>query len=120
MFKQNILFNGFIKKQNLSTFLVLIRFHFLAVISPTLENSLSEATEGTGIVRNFLAWGTQKGKSYLVFSPPLQRMFFSGQNQLFKDVLTTILESTVEGLDCCVANELSMNDHNADGSCSDV
>ena len=35
-------------------------------------------------------------------------------------VLTTILESTVEGLDCCVATELSMNDHNADGSCSVV
>ena len=53
MFKQNYLI-ALLRNKNMSTFLDLIQLHFPTVISPALENSLSEGTKVAGIVRNYL------------------------------------------------------------------
>ena len=43
-----------LRNKNMSAFLDLIQLRFPIVISPVLENSLSEGTEVAGIVRNCL------------------------------------------------------------------
>ena len=43
-----------LRNKNMSAFLDLIQLYFPTVISPALENSLSEGTEVAGIVRNYL------------------------------------------------------------------
>ena len=56
----SIFYELLLRSNNMSTFLDLMRLRFFAVISPALENSLSEGTDVAGIVRNFLACGTKK------------------------------------------------------------
>ena len=76
-----------LRNKRISTFFNFIRKRFPVVLSPALENSLSKSTEVAGI-------GHQKGKRYLVFSPPLQRIFLWAKFSCSRYVLTTILEST--------------------------
>ena len=121
MFKQNILFNGFIKKQKHVNILGFDTITFAHCNFISLRNSLSEGTEVAGIVRNCLVWMRyRKGKSYLVSAHYLKEYSFQTKQSYSKYVVTTILKVYCEALYCCVATKLSMNDHNGDGFCSSV
>ena len=105
MFKQNILVNGFVKKQKRVHILGFDMITFPAIISSALENSLSKGTEVAGIVRNFLAWGTKKGKVIWFLAHHFKGSSFQCKCGCSRYVLAIILESTVEGLDCWIINE---------------
>ena len=94
MFKQSILYNGSFKKQK---DLHILQFHtkmFPCCTFTSLREQPFQKHWSCWNCKVFLNMRHQKGKCYLVFSPPLQRIFLWAKFSCSRYVLTTILEST--------------------------